>query len=229
MDYDALPCRADSRINGLISEAARRLARSGARSRFAFCDAASALAAGSPVGVPGQESFYEHVHLNFDGNYRLARAWAANVETLLPPAITSRATGPWASQERCERLLGLTDWNRLSVFQEIARRARASPLYGPTRSRASARGRPGSRPRSPAANRRRPYGPGPRGLCRGHRARAPGPLAGGKLRGIPRGHTRPRPSDCRAAEGPGPDSSFLFPPLCPGPAPQGAATPPRGP
>jgi len=128
VDSDALPCRADSRINGLISEAARRLARSGARSRFAFCDAASALAAGSPAGVPGQESFYEHVHLNFDGNYRLARAWAANVETLLPPAITSRAAGPWASQERCERLLGLTDWNRLSVFQEIARRLKHPPF-----------------------------------------------------------------------------------------------------
>ncbi len=128
VDCDALPCRADSRINGLISEAGRRFGGSAARSGFAFCDAASALAADSPAGIPGQESFYEHVHLNFEGNYRLARAWAAKVETLLPPALAARAAGPWASQERCERLLGLTDWNRLSVIEEIARRLKHPPF-----------------------------------------------------------------------------------------------------
>jgi tetratricopeptide (TPR) repeat protein len=128
VDSDALPCRADSRINGLIAEAGLRLGGPGARSSFAFCDAAAALAAASPAGVAGQESFYEHVHLNFDGNYRLARAWADGVEKLLPPALAARPAGPWASQETCERLLGLTDWNRLSVFEEMARRLKHPPF-----------------------------------------------------------------------------------------------------
>jgi tetratricopeptide (TPR) repeat protein len=148
VDCDALPCRADSRINGIISEAGRRFAGSRAGSGFAFCDAVSALAqdsrAGTPpsggsilrpaadsqAGIPGQESFYEHVHLNFEGNYRLARAWAAGLEKLLSPATAGRATGGWASQETCERLLGLTDWNRLSVFDEIARRLKQPPFAG---------------------------------------------------------------------------------------------------
>jgi tetratricopeptide (TPR) repeat protein len=130
VDCDALPFRADSRINGLIAEAARRRGGPGARLSFAFCDAASALTAESPAGVPGQELFYEHVHLNFEGNYRLARAWADGVEKLLPPALASRPAGPWASQESCERLLGLTDWNRLSVFEEMARRLKHPPFAG---------------------------------------------------------------------------------------------------
>jgi tetratricopeptide (TPR) repeat protein len=130
VDYDALPCRADSRINAVISEAAGRFAGPSAGRRVGFCDAVSALAADSQNGIPGQESFYEHVHLNFEGNYRLARAWAAGLETLLPPAMAGRATSGWASQERCERLLGLTDWNRLSVFDEIALRLKHPPFTG---------------------------------------------------------------------------------------------------
>jgi len=166
VDCDALPCRADSRINGIISEAGRRFAGSRHASSFAFCDAVSALGAesqagappsggsapplaaesqaGAPpsgasppapatesqAGIPGQESFYEHVHLNFQGNYRLARAWAAGLEKMLPPALAGRATAAWASQEKCERLLGLTDWNRLSVFDEIARRLKQPPFAG---------------------------------------------------------------------------------------------------
>jgi tetratricopeptide (TPR) repeat protein len=38
--------------------------------------------------------------------------------------------GGWASQEKCERLLGLTDWNRLSVLTEMLRRFGEPPLSG---------------------------------------------------------------------------------------------------
>ena len=34
------------------------------------------LAQDSPDKIPGNELFYEHVHLNFDGNYLLGRAFA---------------------------------------------------------------------------------------------------------------------------------------------------------
>ncbi len=81
-------------------------------------------------GICGQESFYEHVHLCFDGNYRLARAWAAQVERLLPEPIKAGATPGWASQELCERRLGLTDWNRCNVIEEVLRRLGHPPLGG---------------------------------------------------------------------------------------------------
>ena len=98
-DNDALPFRADSVINDIIRQEARRVA-SGS---LVLCDAANALAAESAAGTCGQESFYEHVHFSFDGNYRLACAWAAQVERLLPEPIKAAAAPGWASQELCER------------------------------------------------------------------------------------------------------------------------------
>lgn len=123
-DDDTLPFRADSRINDVI----RRAAGQFAGRPLVLCDAAVALATNDPAGLPGQESFYEHVHLNFDGNYRLARVWAEDVEKLLPAAVARRGGAAWASQERCERLLGLTDWNRVSVVEDVIARLQQPPF-----------------------------------------------------------------------------------------------------
>ena len=129
-DLDALPFRADSRINRLITETALhwepRL-EAGAP-RVALFDAAAALAKASPDGIPGQETFYEHVHLNFDGNYLLALGWAEQVAHFLPPPMSRRAAADWASQELCERRLGLTDWNRSIVVEGMLRRMKQPPL-----------------------------------------------------------------------------------------------------
>jgi tetratricopeptide (TPR) repeat protein len=123
-DLDTLPFRTDSRLNGLIEKAGREYAGG----RLQLFDAATALAAGSPSGNCGRETFYEHVHFNFDGNYRRARAWAAQIQLLLPPAFARGAGGNWASQETCEQRLGLTDWNRFSAFAGVVRRMRQPPL-----------------------------------------------------------------------------------------------------
>jgi len=125
-DNDALPFRADSGINDIIRKEARRVGSG----NLLLCDAASALATESPAGICGQESFYEHVHLSFDGNYRLARAWAAQVERLLPDPIKAAAAPGWAPQGLCERRLGLTDWNRCNVIDEVLRRLGHPPLSG---------------------------------------------------------------------------------------------------
>ncbi len=121
---DALPFRTDSRLNGLIADEASRFAGR----PLILCDAARVLATNSPAEVPGQESFYEHVHLNFDGNYRLARAWAEGIQRLLPSGVSAHAAGPWASQQVCEQRLGLTDWNRCNVIEEVIRRMQQPPL-----------------------------------------------------------------------------------------------------
>jgi hypothetical protein len=42
------------------------------------------LSANSPHQIPGEEFFYEHVHLNFQGNYLLARAFAEQIESAWP-------------------------------------------------------------------------------------------------------------------------------------------------
>jgi tetratricopeptide (TPR) repeat protein len=121
-DCDVLPFRADSRINGIIRETGRQLGGPD----LVLCDAAASLPeAGS---IPGQETFYEQVHFNFDGNYRLALLWAARAERLLPQSVKTKAQGGWASQEVCEARLGLTDWNRADVLNEVRQRLEGPPF-----------------------------------------------------------------------------------------------------
>jgi len=92
-DDDALPFRADSRINGIIREIGRQMGGPG----LVSCDAAASLPEAGKI--PGQETFYEHVHFNFDGNYLLALLWADQAERLLPGDVKNKAKGGWASQE----------------------------------------------------------------------------------------------------------------------------------
>ena len=124
-DDDAMPFRADSKINGIIEQAGERLANP----HLTLFDAVTALATNTATGILGDETFYEHVHFNFDGNYQLARAWATRIEHLLPPAITAHeASTNCASQDACERRLGLSDWNRCEVFDAVLRRMQNAPL-----------------------------------------------------------------------------------------------------
>ena len=123
-DADALPFRADSRINAIIREVAAASAGPG----LELCDAVALLATNSPVGIPGREAFYEHVHFNFDGNYLLARAWAQAVGRLLPLEAPGAPPGNWASQALCERRLALTDWNRYAVLEDVLQRLASPPF-----------------------------------------------------------------------------------------------------
>ena len=124
-DDDALPFRADSNINGAIQKIGRQFASD----QLTFFDAAAALAADVPEDVCGQETFFEHVHFNFDGNFRLGREWAEQTEKMLPAAILRGArTNVWASQETCDCLLGLTDWNRCATIEIMIDRFHHHPL-----------------------------------------------------------------------------------------------------
>ncbi|MGH7991334.1 MAG: tetratricopeptide repeat protein, partial [Limisphaerales bacterium] len=77
-DDDALAFRADTRINQIIKNAADARAGKGVY----FLDAAQMLAQNSPDKISGNELFYEHVHLNFAGNYLLGRAFAEQTAQL---------------------------------------------------------------------------------------------------------------------------------------------------
>jgi tetratricopeptide (TPR) repeat protein len=123
-DLDALPFRADSRLNGLIAEAARSFAGKG----VVFLDAEQALASSPAESIPGEDCFYDHVHLNFEGNFRLARALADRVLACLPTEGTVHQQGDWAGLRACERDLGLTDWNRCAAYEEMLRRLADPPF-----------------------------------------------------------------------------------------------------
>jgi tetratricopeptide (TPR) repeat protein len=125
-DDDALVFRADTRINSAIKEAVSRHAEQ----KVCLLDAANALAQSSPDGIPGCEFFYEHVHLNFAGNYLLARNFAAQIQELLPGSIVARDRGDWGSAELCDRRLAVTVWDRQRVWQPIFNRICAPPFTG---------------------------------------------------------------------------------------------------
>lgn len=122
-DVDALPFRTDAREHAVLRAAAERHAGD----KLLLVDAPVILSRAGATGVCGQESFYEHVHFNFDGGYRLGLAWAQAVDQMLAGTAVS-ATNRWASQEFCERRLGLTDWNRKLVLHSVLQRLGVPPL-----------------------------------------------------------------------------------------------------
>jgi len=118
-DYDALPFRADSSINAAIRAEGEKL---GNEPCILF-DAAAALGARGGTGIPGQETFYEHVHFDFDARYELGLAWAEQIEPLL-----GRNTNAWLSLAACNQSLGLSAWNRAQVIHVMLERMETPPL-----------------------------------------------------------------------------------------------------
>lgn len=118
-DSDALPFRADSRINAAIRTEPQRMKSE----HLMVCDAAAVLARGTATGICGDEAFFEHVHFDFDARYRLARAWAEQIEPLFPAT-----TNGWISQADCEQRLGLSPWNRSQVIHFMVERMQVPPL-----------------------------------------------------------------------------------------------------
>ena len=125
-DYDALDFRADSRINSAIRDAAARHGNAGVH----LAEADKILAQNSPDGIPGLNFFYEHVHLNFAGNYLLALDFAEQIKGFLPNSPGVRDQGSWASEALCERRLAVTIWDRQRVWQSILSRMASPPFTG---------------------------------------------------------------------------------------------------
>jgi len=125
-DYDALDFRADTRINSVIRDTAVQHSKDGVQ----LTDAAQVIAQNSPDGIPGLNFFYEHVHLNFAGNYLLALNFAEKIKGLLPAFVANRDQRNWASEELCERRLAVTVWDRRRVWQPILKRVNSPPFTG---------------------------------------------------------------------------------------------------
>jgi len=123
-DDDTLAFRADSRINRIIQDSAEAKPNQG----IYFLDALKALVQSSPAKIPGHELFYEHVHLNFEGNYLLGRAFAEQILKVLPQSIRARGKSEWASAELCDRRLAVSPWDRLRVWQENYSRVSEPPF-----------------------------------------------------------------------------------------------------
>lgn len=109
-ELDTLRFRADSRINDAIRVTAQGKSERGVH----LVDAVKAFEADSPHGMPGEELFYEHVHMSFRGNYVLARTLAEKVRDLLPSGIQRQRDDDhlFLSEAECARRLAYTDYAR---------------------------------------------------------------------------------------------------------------------
>jgi tetratricopeptide (TPR) repeat protein len=115
-ELDTLRFRADSQINEIIRDVAGGRAAEGVH----LVDAVEEFEKNSPHGVPGEELFCEHVHLNFSGNYLLAKAVLSQVEQILPQWVASRklqsASGrPVLTEEQCAQRLSYNPWTRYNI------------------------------------------------------------------------------------------------------------------
>jgi tetratricopeptide (TPR) repeat protein len=127
-DLDTLRFRCDTKLNDLIRQGASQRERK----HILLADAEQVFAGQSPNGLPGENLFYEHVHLNFDGNYLLARTVGAEIAKLLPGWVTEKSVTnqTWPSVADCAKRLGWSDLNQLDVFNDILNRISVAPFTG---------------------------------------------------------------------------------------------------
>jgi tetratricopeptide (TPR) repeat protein len=124
-DLDTLRFRADTRMNRIIGQTAVKHDSGSVE----LIDAAEAFQRRSPLDVPGEEVFYEHVHFNFAGNYLLARTFAEEMARQLSGTSSAQADGTnWLSLEECARHLAFTDWDRYQVVDEVVKRLEQPPF-----------------------------------------------------------------------------------------------------
>lgn len=125
-DLDTLRFRCDSRLEDLIRQAAA--GREG--EHLLLTDAERVFAENSTNGLPGEELFYDHVHLTFEGNYLLAKTIAGQVEKLLPERSATHVAldRTWPSAADCARELVWTDWDKQQALSEMTIRLSNPPF-----------------------------------------------------------------------------------------------------
>lgn len=122
-DTDLLRFRADSKIN-------QTLRLLGDREGVTLVDA-DRIFTEAQLAEQGQapDLFWEHVHLTFDGNFRLASALAESLRPLLPlPLQTARDRGTTPSLEGMARRLGVNSWHQFEMLDTMGRLLERPPF-----------------------------------------------------------------------------------------------------
>jgi tetratricopeptide (TPR) repeat protein len=132
-DLDALRFRTDSTLNETIRRTVRSLPDG-----VSLLDAERDFAADSPAGIPGEDLFYEHVHMNFHGNYVVARGLLGKIAALLPPPGRPRAEGAAdaeaeddagpLSEPACAERLAYTARERLADVAQVCEMLQNAPF-----------------------------------------------------------------------------------------------------
>ncbi|MHC4106432.1 MAG: tetratricopeptide repeat protein, partial [Planctomycetota bacterium] len=103
------------------NEIIRNVARDRVAEGVYLLDAVRTFDENSPNEIAGEELFLEHVHMNFKGNYLLAKAVFEQAEKILPEQIKLKKANerPFPTEEECARYLAYTDWDRYKILGKI--------------------------------------------------------------------------------------------------------------
>lgn len=116
-ESDTLRFRADTRINEIVRDTAGNKTADGVY----LVDAVKLFEQNSPSQTPGEELFYEHVHMNFKGNYLLAGTIFEQVQKILPERIKSYRADDFhfPTEAECAQDLAYTDWDRCNIAEKV--------------------------------------------------------------------------------------------------------------
>jgi len=126
-DQDTLRFRADSNINQTIRQIA-------ASKGIMLIDAEQECARHSADEIPGDALFYDHVHLNFSGNYLVAVKFADEIEKKLAGS-TNLSNTSWLTEAEVARRLAFTDFDRQRIGEEMRLRLQQPPFVSQPNSR----------------------------------------------------------------------------------------------
>ena len=115
-DLDALRFRTDSTLNDTIRDVVGGPTGRGAL----LADAERAFDAASPAGGPGENLFLEHVHMNFSGNYLLARTVFETVAPVLDGRLKPGPRTDPLTEPECAERLAYTHWNESKIVAQVA-------------------------------------------------------------------------------------------------------------
>jgi tetratricopeptide (TPR) repeat protein len=104
-----------------INEIIRTVADDRAAEDVYLADAVKIFEENSPYGIAGEELFYEHAHLNFKGNYLLAKTVFEQAEKILPERIKRHKAKerPLLTEAECARHLVYTGWDRYNITYNV--------------------------------------------------------------------------------------------------------------
>ncbi len=113
LHWDALRFRPDARMNDII----RRVAHGGGGA--VLLDAARALGSDADTDAPlaGREILFDHVHLNWEGNFQMAQLLAGACAQALP--VSPARSGSALDAAGCAAALGYTPEARLKMLQVV--------------------------------------------------------------------------------------------------------------
>jgi tetratricopeptide (TPR) repeat protein len=127
-DRDTLRFRADTQINRIIRKNVTREKNKGVY----LVDVERSFEEDEKTThrIPGEELFYEHVHMNFFGNYLLAESIFSQIHTILPETFRS-STGREVSlltEDQSATLLAFTMWDLHRILGRIFDRVSRPPF-----------------------------------------------------------------------------------------------------